>query len=247
MIAHRRCRFLLFVFSGIIAVVAAPLPAAMMNHGDFMSDNYTFVDVTEDNLEDSLFYGAFSTGGDTLLVDPDGFGIQINPGPGADLLDSELEMMIVPKGDASVDQIDFQEEGDYTIQGGGEVTAAVSYFWQIVGVDDTGVDPISGQGTVNFNTTTAATGEIWNVGFNIDLAAELAAAEDAAGQDFGDRITKVNFSFDNTLTANAADALGLAFIKKKQTSGIRITVPEPATFMPLLLMGAALLAGFRRR
>ncbi len=247
MIAHRPCRFLVFVFVGIISFIAAPLPAAIMNYGDFMGDNYTFVDVTEDNLEASLFYGAFSTGGDSLLVDPDGFAVQVNPGAGAALLDSELEMMIVPKGDASVDQIDFQEEGDYTITGDGNVTAAISYFWQIVEVDDTPVDPISGNGNGSFNTSTAGTGELWSLGFNIDLAAELAAAEAAAGQDFGDRITMVNFRFDNTLTATAADALSIAFIKKKQTSGIRITVPEPSTFLPLLLMSSALLARFRRR
>ena len=247
MIAHRPCRLLVFLFVGIITVIAAPVPAAIMNHGDFMGDNYTFVDVTEDNLEDSLLYGAFSTGGDTLLVDPDGFAVQVDPGPGVDLLDSELQMMIVPKGDASVDQIDFREDGDYTIAGDGTVTAAVSYFWQIAEVDDTPVNPISGEGNTSFSTTAAGTGELWNVGFNINLAAELAAAEADAGQDFGDRITKVNFHFDNTLTAQAADALSVAFIKKKQTSGIRITVPEPATGLPLLLMGAALLARFRRR
>ena len=245
MIAHSSCRYLGLIFVGIIAVIAAPLPAAMMNHGDFMSDNYTFVDVTEDNLEESLFYGSISTGGDTLIVDPDGFGVQVDPGPGAILLDSELEMMIVPKGDASVDQIGFNEEGDYTITGDGVVEAAVSYFWQIMEVDDTPVTPITGQGSEGFSASTAITGEIWSIGFNIDLAAELAAAEADAGQEIGDRITKVNFRFDNTLTANAMDALSIAFIQKK--SDITIMVPEPATFLSLLLMGSALLARFRRR
>ena len=219
-------------------LIASPLSAAMMNYGSMMSDNYTFVDVTEDNLETELFYdGGISTSGDTLLIDPDGFGVQVNPGAGVDLLDSELEMMIVPKGDtASVDEISFDEEGDFTIVGGGMVEAAVSYFWQILEVDGVSINPISGSGSANFSSTDIGSGQLWSIDFSVDLAAEKG--------DVGDRITKVGFRFDNTLTAQAADG-EIAFIKKKQTGGIRVMVPEPSSICLLLVSLAGLVLRLR--
>ncbi len=231
-------------------MASAPASAALMNYGTVMSDNFTYVDVTEDNLEDDLYYdGNISTSGDTLLIDPEGFGVQVNPGPGAHLLDSELEMMILPKNDTtSIDKLFFDEEGDFSLVGGGSASASVAYFWQILEVDGNPIDPISGNGNRAFSSSTPGTGQLWSLDFSVDLAAELDAAAVS-----GDRITKVGFRFDNTLSALAGDG-EVAFIKKKQTGGIRICaagvngthadcVPEPSSLALLLVS----LFGFVRR
>ena len=222
----------------VTAFVASQSPAAIMNYGTVMGDSFTFADVTEDNLVSELYYdGNLMTSGDTLIVDPDGFKVQVD-GPGIDLLDSELQMMIMPKDDsASVDMIRFVEEGDFTLVGGGVVGASLSYFWQILEVDGTAIDPIGGSGQTDFSGTSLGTGQTWSLGFDVDLAGELDASGVA-----GDRITKVNLTFDNTLTAQAGENQ-IAFIAKKQTSGINITVPEPSSISLLLFS----LAGFFRR
>lgn len=226
-----------FFAVAIIALAVSQSSAALMNYGTVMSHNYTFVDVTEDNLVSDLYYdGNLMTSGDTLIVDPDGFKVQVD-GPGIDLLDSELQMMITPKDDNSVDMIAFVEEGDFSLVGGGVVGASLSYFWQIVEVDGTAIDPIGGSGQTDFSGTSLGAGQTWSLGFSVDLAGELAAS--GVG---GERITKVNLTFDNTLTAQAG-ANEIAFIAKKQTSGINITVPEPSS-LSMLLLG---LVGFFRR
>lgn len=242
---------ILSVFAISFLLFASPLSAAMMNYGDVMGSSYTYVDVTEDNLEEDLYYdGGISSAGDTLLIDPDGFGVQVNPGAGVDLLDSELEMMIIPKNDtASVDKIFFDEEGDFTIVGGGMVEAAVSYFWQIVEINGTSVDPIGGNGSANFSSTDAGAGQLWSIDFALDLSGEKPNPDD--------RITKVNFRFDNTLTSQAGDG-EIAFIKKKQTGGVRVCttgvngehtdcmIPEPGS-MSLLLISLLGAIAIRRR
>lgn len=226
----------------IVVLMVAPSHAVIINHGDIMSQNYTFVDLTEDNLETTGFYGNFSTAGDTLIIDPMGFGVQVNPGPGASLLDSELEMMIVPKNDrTSVDVIAFSESGDYTnnILAGSNatVTANAPYFWQIVEVDGTSLSNIiTGNGVASFTSSANGTA-IWSNAAMLDLSMELDAAEADRGVTIGDRITKVNFRFDNTLTAQAAENSS-AFIKKKEAGGIQIgvyTIPEPSGIALLIL------------
>lgn len=248
-------RSLLMGLAGIIMVMVAmsvSASGAIMNHGDIMSQNYWFLDLTEDNLETSLFYGSFSTAGDTLIIDPQSFGVQVNPGPGSAFLDSELEMMIVPKNDqSSVDIIAFSETGDYTnnILAGGaaEVTASAPYFWQIVEVDGVGLSTIiTGNGVASFTSTTDET-EIWNNSVSLDLAALLDAHEIERGLTIGERITKVNFRFDNSLTAQASEG-STSFIKKKDAGGIEIgvsTVPEPSS-AALLLLGVLPWLRFRR-
>lgn len=226
-----------FCAVAIAAFVVSQSSAAMMNYGTISGPNYTFVDVTEDNLETDLFYdGNLMTSGDTLIVEPEGFRIQVD-GPGIDLLDSELQLMITPNDDSgSVDMLEFVEEGDFSLVGGGVVGASLSYFWQIAEVDGVAITPIGGSGQTEFSSTTTGSGQIWNLGFAVDLASELSAAGSSG------RITKVNLRFDNQLTAQAGEN-EVAFIAKKQTSGINITVPEPSSFSLLLIS----LLGFVRR
>ena len=203
--------------------------AATMNYGDFNAVTVDFIDVTEDNLESDLLYDVQGTVNDSLLIDPNSFGAQQNPGPGADFIDSELEMMIMAHPGGSVDMISFQEEGDYTLLGSGKVEASIAYFWQILEVDHAPIAPVSGNGTTSFSSTSPGSGQLWELDFDIDLNASLASA----GQ--GGTITKVNFKFDNTLSAMADDASSAAFIKKKQFGGVQISVPEPAGFLSAII------------
>ena len=227
----------------LILLMFAPSHAVIIRHGDIMSENYTFMDLTEDNLEPNAFYGNFSTVSDRLIVDPMGFGVQVNPGPGAALLDSELEMMIVPKNaTSSVDVISFSESGDYTnnILSGSNATVSANapYFWQIVEVDGNSLSNlVTGNGVASFSSMANGT-EIWTNTAMIELSAALDAAEAERGVTIGDRITKVNFRFDNTLTAQAGEN-STAFIKKKEAGGVQIgvhTIPEPSG-IALVLVG----------
>lgn len=230
-----------FTLAAIACLFAATTsPAAMMNYGTFSGATVDFIDVTEDNLEDSLFYDVQGTANDSLLIDPNSFGVQQNPGPGAHFLDSELQMMIMAREGGSVDMISFQEEGDYTLLGSGKVEASIAYFWQILEVDNTPITPVSGSGTTSFESTSNGSGQIWDLSFNIDLNAGLAEAG------LSGTITKVGFNFDNSLTATADDSSSVAFIKKKQFGGVQISVPEPTGIFSALV-GLLGLAGIRRR
>jgi len=230
----------LFCLFAVCLTATVTSPAALMNYGDFSGATIDFIDVTEDNLGPVLLYDVQGTVGDILLIDPKSFGAQKNPGPGTGFIDSELQMMLVAQPGGSIEQIMFSEEGDYTIVGDGNVEANIAYFWQILEVDNIPVTPISGSGTTDFMSSTAGTGSLWSLDFSLDLAAKLV------GAGMTGTITKANFKFDNTLTATAADDLSVAFIKKKQIGGVRITVPEPAGLFSALI-GLVGLLGFRRR
>jgi hypothetical protein len=224
----------------ICVLTTAISPAAMMNYGTFNADTVDFVDVTEDNLETGLHFTVTGTVGDVLLIDPVQFGARVDPGPGAGLIDSELEMMIVAKPGGSVDMISLDEEGDYTIVGEGEVEANVAYFWQILEVDHTPITPISGMGTDGFTTSDVGTGDLWQINIDVDLSASLADAG------MSGTVTKAKFSFDNTLVATASNAESIAFIKKKQIGGVRVMVPEPTSIFSAVL-GLLGMLGLRRR
>ncbi len=232
-----RSRFLAAFAAGVMVVQAASTHAAMMNYGTFVGDTVTFVDVTENNLDTNLHYKSFRVADDTLLFDPTGFAVQVSPGPGTRFIDSELETMIAAHPGYGLTSISFAEEGDYTIAGAAAVTVGVPLFWDIMEVDGSMITPISGSGQVDFMATETGTGRIWRVEFGLDLAVELATAEETRGE-IGTHVTKVNIRFDNSLSANAHDNQSLAFIKKKQVEGVRVhtdVVPEPSSIVMLAL------------
>lgn len=231
----------LLLATAICMLAASSSNASTMNYGTFTGATVDFIDVTEDNLlPSSLLYDVQGTVGDILLIDPNSFGVQQNPGPGTNLVDSELQMMVAAHDGGSVDMISFHEEGDYTILGNGNVQASIAYFWDILEVDHSPISPVSGSGSTSFQSTTNTSGGLWDIGFNVDLNASLADAG------MSGTVTKVKFTFDNTLTASADDASSVAFIKKKQFGGVQISVPEPAGIFTGLI-GMVGLLGLRRR
>ena len=232
------------------AVVAMPIlfaafHANAQNNGTFVGDTVTFVDVTENNLLPDSLYGGFSVFSDTLLFDPNGFGVQVVPGSGSSLIDSELEMMITANAGYAITTVDFSEAGDYTIAGNGSVSVALPYFWEIVEVDGVTIAPISGSGQTSFSTSAATTGGLWNLDFSLDIDEQLTLAEATLGS-IGTGVTKINLRFDNNLTATADNGSSVAFIKKKQIHGLDVgtteLVPEPNSAVTLVvgLMGLAM-------
>ena len=121
-------RLLTRVLAAVAAVAfvfhTASTNAAMMNFGTFVGNTVTFVDVTESNLDPDLHYDSVSVLNDTPLLDPTSFGVQVSPGPGSLLIDSELDMMILAQPGFTLDSISYAEEGDYTVAGDAEVADA---------------------------------------------------------------------------------------------------------------------------
>ncbi len=239
-----------FRFSRLAATIAvapilfAGLSANAQNNGNFVGDNVTFVDVTESNLLTGPLYDSFNVIQDTLLFDPNGFGVQVVPGAGSGFIDSELEMMLVAHPGRAITTIDFSEEGDYSIVGNGSVSVALPYFWEILEVDGVSINPISGSGQTSFSTSASATGGIWDLAFSIDIDGALDLAEQSLGA-IGNSVTKMNLRFDNSLSATAENASSVAFVKKKQIHGLDVgteAVPEPSAAISLAigLFGLAL-------
>jgi hypothetical protein len=90
----------------------------------------------------------------------------------------------------------------------------------------------------------------WIADLDVDLVEELVAARPNIVE-MGDvrGVVKLQFSMNNTLSASAEDVFASAFIDKKQVSinpTLIVNVPEPATWLALLLMLPAA-AGWRRR
>ena len=110
---------LFFVLTCVIHVPAGQIDLNdAYNAGDpFISDNYMWIDVTETNGNPAdlafNFYQEPQTIGDTLIVNPTNFRVEINPGAGLLQIDSQLEMIIMGKNGGVIDEINFSELGDY--------------------------------------------------------------------------------------------------------------------------------------
>jgi len=231
-------RFLLM--AAMLSAVGATADAASTNFGDFIADDVMFLQVFEDNLEPNLLYDVTGTTGNTLNIEPQNFGLEIDPNPGdsvpqSDVIDSTLRMTIMTKDGFSINEINVTEDGDFNTFGSGAVDVFVPYFWDIIGVDGN-LASISGQGVAPMVTN----GPLWSVDLSINLAQALAD-EGLSGD-----ITKVKFNFDNNLSASVLDDGSFAFIKKKRLGGVTVSVPEPGNMMPLLI-GMLALLGIRRR
>lgn len=221
-----------------LPILFAAYSANAQNNGTFVGNTVTFVDVTENNLLSTQLYGGFSVFNDTLLFDPNSFGVQVVPGAGSSFIDSELEMMITANDGYAITTVDFSEEGDYTLVGDSNVSVALPYFWEIIEVDGNAIAPISGSGQTSFTTSATATGGLWALDFSLDIDQQLTNAEVSLG-DLGVGVTKINLRFDNSLTATADNGTSVAFIKKKQVHGLDVgsteLIPEPSSAITLML------------
>ena len=136
-----------FASLAILMTTAGFASAATINWGDFSDPegSVTFVDVSEDNDEDSTVFDGEDgpdVMGNMLIFDPQGFQSQASNG--SDLIDSELSFMVVPQEPTWIETIRIEEFGDYTLGGlsNGEAIASVGavFFWTINEVDG---EPVS--------------------------------------------------------------------------------------------------------
>jgi hypothetical protein len=250
-----------FAFFAAVTAVTMTLPASLalaasMNYGDFMGASVTYR-----NSEPNLLFSAPSVVGDTLEFDPVNFFAEVDPGPGSDITDSEINTIVEAKPGFFIDNIQISEEGDFTLEGVpgafGHAGVGAAFFFEILGVN--GV--LVGDGPIGFASMQFTTGSGPNGGMFmlpgdagntvpwigtafLDINAALAASPYA-----GQRATSVRLSFDNTLSA-AADDNASAFIKKKEIGGIiiRTNIPEPSTLAIVgLVIGATSIVVMRRK
>ncbi|QDT68074.1 hypothetical protein MalM25_09860 [Planctomycetes bacterium MalM25] len=244
---------------GMALSLIAPASAATINWGDLTSadSNVVFEDVTENNGEAGPLFASQVPGpivvSDMLLLDPQNFQSQ-SSGGGADLIDSTLSTLITAKQGGSINTIEINEFGDYSLGGltDGEAIASVgaAFFWRVLEVDgapvglpnETASMTVSGGGMYQ-RSADDGTAVPWSGSVLIDIDAYLA------GEGIDGQATAVSLRFDNTLQT-AADEVSNAFIKKK---GVDITVttdrpeiPEPTT-VGLMLLGFATVAASRRQ
>ena len=189
--------------------------------------------------------------GNQLVFNPVNFQSQANNG--ADLIDSTLTTTIKAKPGATIDTINVNEFGDYTLGGlnGADALASVgaAFFWRVTEVNGAAVSlptqvgqlAVSGGGLYE-RPADDGTAIPWTGNVVLDVAAYLLS------QNIVGDATAVTLRFDNTLQT-AADQFSNAFIKKK---GVDITVtpgdpivPEPTSAALLAL--AAMGYGLRRR
>ncbi len=236
---------------GTLLLIAAPAAAATMNYGNFAGDDFTYLNVTEENGEPNLLFTAPAVVGNSLVFSPDNFFSEVDPGPGAEIVDSQITTRIVAMAGQSLNNIFVEEAGDFTLVGladdFAEASVGAAFFVTVTSVD--GVPIANGpERRQNMQFTSgggdnggeyslpgdAGTGVIWNGSVLIDVASLLP----------GENITGVRLSFDNTLTTLSGSATASAFIKKKINSGIIITpnIPEPSTIAMCLLGLVAVVA-----
>jgi hypothetical protein len=200
--------------------------------------------------------------GDTLKVDPVNFFSEAGgAGPGADITDSELTMVVMGKPGFFVENLQISEAGDFTLIGApgalGQAQVGASLFFEVLEIDGVAVGN-GPSGNVNMQVTTgsgpnggmyslpgnAGTNIIWQGTAFLDIAAAMAASPFA-----GQNATKVRIEYENTLST-FADPTAAAFIKKKVIGGLTIqtNIPEPGSVALALVASLPLVAvAIRRR
>jgi hypothetical protein len=217
-----------WVFLLFFAFQSAPATAGLINLNDvynggapFMSNDYTFSSVIEANgpanAAATNYYQGLTTVGNSLLVNPTNFRAEVNPGAGANLLDSQLEMVISAKAPGgTIPKISMKEVGDYEVigfnPGDATVRATINWYYEVLSG--------AAAGAFDSGSTTFTTSATPNDSNEWQLAIDLPMPDGAES---------VRFEFDNRLSAIAQNG-SIAFIAKKQIpGGITITVPEPSS------------------
>ena len=180
---------LLVVVSGF----ALDANAAIFSYGNFLGQDYMYLDVTEDSRnQPQALFGAPSILGNTLDFDPLTFGANVSSVAGGSnslIVDGQLNFTVMSNSDSTpISMVQFTESGDYTLAGLGnaQATAAVSapVRWAITHVDGNPLSaPVSGSDNLNFTPTAGTyslpndlgTGVLWDGELLVDVAAFAAA------------------------------------------------------------------------
>lgn len=251
----------LFFVSFLLTSSSAVL-GSTINYGDFTGANVTFESVRESSETDAVpLFGAPLATTNSLAFSPIAFGSSAQ-GNTSDVTDSQLRMTISSNSMSNgITFIVLNEIGDFTLQGpsDGEAHASVgaAVFWTILEVDG---EPLPGplpQGNdnVQFNGAGMNGGEFSlpnDAGAALPWSGQYVLDVDGFLLDNGinGAATKVEFTFDNSLST-FADSASAAHIKKKEAQQITVTavpqlLPEPSTGFMLFPVVLAMLLRRRR-
>ena len=244
----------------VIAIfVSAPSWAIVIPYGDFNGTDVMYLDVTEDTRSSpQALFGAPSILGNTLDFDPLSFSAGVSSVSGtsnSQIVDGQLNFTLMSNNASfGLGDVIITEAGDFTLNGLGNAQATASVAtpvrWTITHVDGAAVTPVSGSDSLSFTPNAGSyslpsdlgTGILWDGELTVDVAG-FAVANGITG-----RVTKVEFSIDNTLSVSASDG-GSASIFKKDFNGVVIEapVPEPSSASLSLLGLLGMAACMRKR
>lgn len=253
----RSVKFVLLGFC-VVGLIANSASALIINYGDFVGTNVSYLQVTEDTRDEpQALFGPPTVQGDLMDFDPPSFTAAANPNVPSDITDGQLNFTVQSNVNSfAIGQLIIEEAGDFTLVGLGaafaQATVGTTVRYKITHVggspvgfncDGTGnmlFTPVGSGGNGDYRTPVDnGTAVPWEGLFTADIGA-LAASCNLNGP-----VTAVEVVIDNTLTAFASDG-GSAFIAKKDFSGITIKIPEPSAFVAIL--GAlGTLGALRRR
>lgn len=229
---------------GLGALISVPSAnATPINYGDFSGTTVMYLDVTESSATDPTpLYGAPYVTGNSLNFDPVSFNFFSTGGSVVDITDGTLSLGIKALSGESIPIVQIFEAGDYTLTGlvnNAFAGVAANYFINIFEVDGASINVISVPASMIFTPSDGdyllsvdgeGTGIPWTGSLSIDVN-QLLIDENVA---FSTGATRITIVGDNTLTTISQEGTS-AFIAKKDTGGVVITVPEPSTFVLLLL------------
>lgn len=227
--------------------------AASIDYGNFFGNTVEYEQVTESSATSALpLYGPPVIAGNSLTFSPPDFAATSTNGGPPEITDGHLNTTIVGIGNSVIPDLEISEAGDYTLAGIGtdatSVSVAAPVILRITGINGVSVNPIQFATNVIFTpdggTYTlpgdAGVGVIWT-GFVSTSFDSIIASAGLTGH-----ATQVIFDMDNTLTAFSQTGT-IAFIQKKVSSDVVLTVvPEP-TSIGLMAMGSLSLLARRRR
>ncbi len=218
----------------------------------WLGDDVWYGGVSESNDDTVSRFGApQSITGNTIDFDPQGFVAQSDNGEGAATVDSQLNFMVVAQSGKVIDNIQFSEAGDTTLNGSPVADFAVTTVTNSIFIDIVEIDGSPVTQSLNINTGmvfTPSDGDyvlsidgspitftyntIWTGFAEIDINQFLIDQ----GIDFVNGATKLSIALDNTLTANSIAGTS-AFIAKKDFDGLTVTtnIPEPSSAILVLL------------
>lgn len=245
--------------SAVAFLAAAPIAsAAPINYGSFSGNTVVFQDIVEDSVTDPTpLYDTPSVVGDQLNFSPTSFG-SFATGGDADITDGLLQGKVSAQQGYHLETFSFSEFGDYTLIGENGTNATSANIGQVFFVTITEVDGVAlgansftlvGNSSFTSGGTfvlpdDAGIAQPWFGSGSIDLTAGLAAQKAEFPGLYGDFVTGIEFTSNNTLAATSESGT-VAFIQKKDVSLEIVAVPEPAS-LSLLGLGATFLLRRRR-
>ena len=245
----------------LVALISIAFPLTSQawydhNYGDIEGDTMKFWQITESTFTHSTaLYGTPEVIGDSLQFDPSAFGLDVTGGP-LDFMDGMLDTTITSLPGTYIGAISFAEYGDVSIYGTGTADTKANVA-NLITVKITEIDGVpTVVPTLQLNTVFSPSDGDWNLAddgqkFGVQWQGVIYADVDAwiVEKGFSGHATKVELTMDNQLGVDS-EAGSTAYIRKKETDGIKVTpmeeipIPEP-TVLALLGLGGLVLALIR--